>query len=138
MPPVPPDIWFAAAVAGCLLVCWEFCSPGRVFPAALGSLLALGAGTAILERGPVPAAIALLALAAVTAIPIALGRGGKLPAIATVVFFVLGCAFLLPRPDSLREWVSIPLSTVLSLVVVMLLRIQAAGRAKKRNLRGAV
>ncbi|MFZ0590182.1 MAG: hypothetical protein WAM39_06850 [Bryobacteraceae bacterium] len=138
MPPIPSDIWFAAAVAGCLLICLEFCSPGLVFPGALGSLLALGAGFEIVKGRPEPAAIVLLALAAASAIPIALGRGGKMPGIAAVVFCVLGCALLLPEPDRLREWVSIPLGTMLSLVVVILLRIQAVGRARKRNVRGAV
>ncbi len=137
MPPIPPDVWFAAAVAGCLLICWEFCSPGLVLPAALGSLLALGAGFEIVERRPEPAAIVLLAIAAVSAIPIALGRGGKMLGIATVVFCVLGSALLLPEPNRLREWVSIPLGAVLSLVVVILLRIQAVGRASKRNVRGS-
>jgi membrane-bound ClpP family serine protease len=133
VPPVSPDIWFAAAVCGCLLICWEFCSPGRVFPAALGSLLALGGGWEIFERRPATAAIALLGIAVVSAIPIALGRSAKLFGLITVMLCVLGCAFLLREPNRLREWVSIPLGMVLSLVAVTLLRIASAGRARKRN-----
>jgi membrane-bound ClpP family serine protease len=137
MPPLPPDIWFAAGVAGCLLICWEFCSPGRVFPAALGSVLTLGAGWEIFERRPQPLSIVLLALAVVSAIPIALGRSAKLAGIASVVFCVLGCALLLPQPSGLRAYVSIPLAALVSAVIVALLRIQGVGRARKRNLEGA-
>lgn len=40
----PADIYFASIVFGLLLLCAEFCFPGRVLPAMAGSVLALGGG----------------------------------------------------------------------------------------------
>jgi membrane protein implicated in regulation of membrane protease activity len=40
----PADIYFAAIAIGFLLLCAEFCFPGRIFPAMAGSIFALGGG----------------------------------------------------------------------------------------------
>jgi membrane-bound ClpP family serine protease len=84
-----PDLWFALTVLGLFLISLEFCFPGLVFPAAVGSVFALGGAWRLFHNGS--------------------WSGGP------------------------HAWVAVPLAALLVASIVTLLRIAAAGRARKRD-----
>jgi hypothetical protein len=85
--PSSADIYFVSIILGLLLLCVEFCFPGRVIPAMAGSVLSLGGAWRLFHlnhpfsafHADIAAPLALLFIAVVTGLLriAAAGRASK-------------------------------------------------------------
>jgi membrane-bound ClpP family serine protease len=125
---------FISVGAGVTLIYGELCVPGRILPGCAGAILALGGGYSLLQKAPTPEGAVLLGLGLVSMLYAAARRPSKLVAFTSLSCFCGGSVTFLRPPQQVSLWVAVPVSLLIGMLTITLLRVAIFARKRKRAL----
>ena len=131
---VSPDVAFAMVSVGVLLVYWELCAPGLVIPGAVGLALTFGGGWSLAHYHPMREGLFLLDLGVVLQW-LAISKGWTRMILApSLVCLCAGSTVLLPKPNTISPFLTVPVSLFLGILTLTLGRLAVVGHRRKRSI----
>lgn len=129
---IPSNALVLTATGGVSLVYWELCSPGRVVPGVIGSVLLLSASWSLSQRHLAVWGMMILSIAILLFIFDAWRPKSALIPITASAFLAAGLMGLIPGPERIAWWVAAPCALLLGTETSYLARIAARARDNKR------
>lgn len=129
---IPSNTLVLMATGGVSLVYWEFCSPGRVVPGVIGSVLLLSASWSLSERHLAVWGVILFSVAILFFLFDAWRPKSALFPITASAFLAAGLIGLITGPERIAWWAAVPCALLLGSETSYLARIAARARDNKR------